>query len=162
MVFSIILMVFVHFQVLLGLQDVCYKREFDGLRDHIAGRTPGYNAVACINGTLPVSTFSGYAEELCSLCKFLRNGEEHVVVGTLDVNWCLQLPDKLTGIKPKGIGVDLMRAYISNVCVAEEQQRNGLGYALISESKQVALSWGDFLFFIFSLRYLIEFLKRFG
>ncbi|KAG6466796.1 hypothetical protein ZIOFF_075386 [Zingiber officinale] len=136
---------FYKFNESFGIEDYktyVTKREFDGLQDRIVGRTPGYNAVACINATLPVSTFDGYAEELCSLCKFSRDGEEHVVVGTLDVNWCLQLPDELTGIKPEGIGVDLTRAYISNVCVAEELQRNGLGYALISKSKQVALSWG--------------------
>ncbi|XP_042397567.1 uncharacterized protein LOC121987931 [Zingiber officinale] len=136
---------FYKFNESFGIEDYktyVTKREFDGLQDRIVGRTPGYNAVACINATLPVSTFGSYAEELCSLCKFSRDGEEHIVVGTLDVNWCLQLPDELTGIKPEGIGVDLTRAYISNVCVAEELQRNGLGYALISKSKQVALSWG--------------------
>lgn len=42
----------------------------------------------------------------------------------------------------KGIGADFARAYISNVCVAAELQRNGLAYALIAESKIVAEKWG--------------------
>lgn len=57
----------------------------------------------------------------------------------------------------QGLGADLTRAYLSNVCVAKELQRNGLGYALIGESKTVAHSWGDCLYYvyIFSYKYLI-------
>lgn len=53
---------------------------------------------------------------------------------------------------------------MSNVCVATELHRNGLGYALIAKSKLVAQEWGknlvlvcymsstdhDFLFLFFS------------
>ena len=39
-------------------------------------------------------------------------------------------------------GPDITRAYLSNVCVAEELHRNGLGYALLEKSKLVAQDWG--------------------
>lgn len=42
----------------------------------------------------------------------------------------------------QGIGADFARAYLSNVCVAEELQRNGLGYALVAKSKIIAQQWG--------------------
>jgi len=40
------------------------------------------------------------ADELCSMCKFVEDGEERVVVGSLDLNQCLWLPDELTGKRP--------------------------------------------------------------
>ena len=46
----------------------------------------------------------------------------------------------------QGIGADFLRAYLSNVCVAEELHRNGLGYALIAKSKIVAQEWGKNLY----------------
>lgn len=49
----------------------------------------------------------------------------------------------------QGAKADFARAYISNVCVAEELYRNGLGYSLITESKRVAEDWGKF-FIIYS------------
>ncbi|KAK6156670.1 hypothetical protein DH2020_010918 [Rehmannia glutinosa] len=82
------------------------------------------------------------SDDLCAACKFSQNGEDRVVVGTLDLNQCISLPDEITGLKPKGIGADFARAYISNVCVAKELHRNGLGYELIAESKRVAEDWG--------------------
>ncbi|KAF1001951.1 hypothetical protein AG4045_016549 [Apium graveolens] len=42
----------------------------------------------------------------------------------------------------QGAKADHARAYISNVCVAEELYRNGLGYSLVTESKRVAEDWG--------------------
>lgn len=42
----------------------------------------------------------------------------------------------------QGIGSDFARAYLSNVCVAKELHRNGLGYALVSKAKSVAAEWG--------------------
>ena len=35
------------------------------------------------------------------LLQFSDNGEERVVVGTLDLNQCLRLPDEITGMKPE-------------------------------------------------------------
>ncbi|WOL13496.1 hypothetical protein Cni_G22266 [Canna indica] len=136
---------FYNFNDSYGIEDYkmyVAKREFEGLKDRIAGTTTGFKKASCINATLPVSSFGGSADELCSVCKFSQNGKDHVVVGTLDINWCLQLPDELAGKRPGGIGADLTRAYISNVCVAKELQRNGVGYALMAKSKEGARSWG--------------------
>lgn len=38
--------------------------------------------------------------------------------------------------------MDFARAYLSNVCVAKELHRNGVGYKLIDKSKRVAGEWG--------------------
>uniref|UniRef100_A0A7C9DZN8 Arylamine N-acetyltransferase n=1 Tax=Opuntia streptacantha TaxID=393608 RepID=A0A7C9DZN8_OPUST len=54
----------------------------------------------------------------------------------------MRLPDEITGMKPQGIGADFLRAYLSNVCVAKELHRNGLGYALVSKAKSIAEEWG--------------------
>nr|GLL45405.1 uncharacterized protein LOC109153859 isoform X2 [Ipomoea trifida] len=45
-------------------------------------------------------------------------------------------------INIEGIGADFARAYLSNVCVAKELRRNGLGYALIAQARMVAEEWG--------------------
>ncbi|MBA0709010.1 hypothetical protein Golax_024083, partial [Gossypium laxum] len=41
-----------------------------------------------------------------------------------------------------GIEADFGRAYLSNVCVARELHRNGLGYDIVTKSKIVAEEWG--------------------
>ncbi|TYI68694.1 hypothetical protein E1A91_D08G107100v1 [Gossypium mustelinum] len=73
---------------------------------------------------------------------FTSNGEDRVVVGTLDLNQCLWLPEEIAGTKPEGIEADFGRAYLSNVCVARELHRNGLGYDIVTKSKIVAEEWG--------------------
>lgn len=118
------------------------EREYEALKDRVRGMRIGFERVTCINATLPLSPSLVSAHELCSSCKFLEDGENRVVVGTLDLNQCLSLANELTGKKPQGTGPDLKRAYLSNVCVAKELQRNGLGYTLISKSKEVAREWG--------------------
>lgn len=118
------------------------EREFEALKERVAGKRKGFRKVSCINATLPVSWVSNVSTDLYSSCKFSQNGEDRVVVGTLDLNQCVSLPDEIVGMKPQGIGADFARAYISNVCVAEELHRNGLGYDLIAESKSVAKDWG--------------------
>ncbi|XP_051120551.1 uncharacterized protein LOC127244180 isoform X2 [Andrographis paniculata] len=60
---------------------------------------------------------------------------------TLPTSVVLNISDDLCP-SCKGIGADFARAYISNVCVAKELHRNGLGYELIQESKRVAEHWG--------------------
>ncbi|PKU66535.1 uncharacterized protein LOC110106887 [Dendrobium catenatum] len=118
------------------------EREYEALKERVAGKKIGFKRVSCINATLPSSiTLKSFAE-LCSSCKFSNDGKDCIVVGTLDVNQCVRLADELTGKKPEGIEADLKRAYLSNVCVAKELQRNGFGHALISESKKVARQWG--------------------
>ncbi|KAG6531660.1 uncharacterized protein LOC122052771 [Zingiber officinale] len=118
------------------------ERELQALKDRIDGKRIGFKRAACINATLPLSPSLRHADELCSACKFSQNGEERIVVATLDVNQCIKLADELTGKRPEVPGASLMRAYLSNVCVASELQRNGLGYAIVTKSKIVAYSWG--------------------
>ncbi|XP_017983889.1 PREDICTED: uncharacterized protein LOC18589103 isoform X2 [Theobroma cacao] len=74
--------------------------------------------------------------------QFTDNGEDRLVVGTLDLNQCLWLPEEIAGTKPEGIEADFARAYLSNVCVARELHRNGLGYEIVMKSKIVAQEWG--------------------
>ncbi|XP_027069897.1 uncharacterized protein LOC113775337 [Coffea eugenioides] len=128
-----------------GIQD--HKRylaehEYKALKERIAGTRLGFKKVSCINATLPWSQVATISDDLCKSCKFSKGQEERVVVGTLDLNQCIRLPDEITGMKPKGIGADFARAYLTNVCVAKELQRNGLGYDVIAKAKIVARNWG--------------------
>ncbi|KAJ6746268.1 hypothetical protein OIU74_028861 [Salix koriyanagi] len=103
-----------------GIQDhkrYLAEREFEALKERIAGKRTGFN-------------------------RFRENGEDRVVVGTLDVNQCTNLPDEISGKKPEGIEGQFARGYLSNVCVAKELHRNGLGYDIIAKSKAVAQKWG--------------------
>ncbi|QCD80452.1 uncharacterized protein LOC114177771 [Vigna unguiculata] len=118
------------------------QREFEALKERVSGKRTGFRRVSCINASLPFSHISSLSHDLCSFCKFSANGEDRIVVGTLDLNQCLSLPDEIVGLKPEGIGAEVTRAYLSNVCVAEELHRNGLGYALLEVSKLVASDWG--------------------
>ncbi|KAK9697487.1 hypothetical protein RND81_08G040700 [Saponaria officinalis] len=118
------------------------EREFNGLKERVAGNREGFRKVSCINASLPLSYVSSLSEDLCSTCKFTHNGGDRVVIGTLDLNQCVKLPDEIAGMKPQGIGTDFARAYLSNVCVAKELLKNGLGYMLISKAKFVAEEWG--------------------
>ncbi|XP_074276339.1 GCN5-related N-acetyltransferase 7, chloroplastic [Silene latifolia] len=118
------------------------EREFKGLKERVAGDREGFRKVSCINASLPLSHVSSLSEDLCATCKFPHNGEQQVVVGTLDLNQCVKLPDEMAGMKPQGIGTDFARAYLSNVCVAKELHKNGLGFALISKAKSIADQWG--------------------
>lgn len=128
-----------------GLEDhkrYLAEREFEVLKERVAGKREGFRKVSCINATLPLSHLSALSGDLCTSCKYSDDGGSRIVVGTLDLNQCLRLPDEMTGMKPQGIGADFLRAYLSNVCVAKELHRNGLGYALVSKAKCVAEEWG--------------------
>ncbi|XWS70900.1 hypothetical protein CRYUN_Cryun03dG0089800 [Craigia yunnanensis] len=128
-----------------GIQDhkrYLAEREFEALKERIAGKREGFKRVSCINATLPLSQLSSSVDDLCAACKFTDNGEDRVVVGTLDLNLCLWLPEEIAGTKPEGIEADFARAYLSNVCVARELHRNGLGYEIVTKSKIVAEEWG--------------------
>lgn len=59
----------------------------------------------------------------------------HNSTGQVKYNWAF-------GSLEQGIGADFLRAYLSNVCVAKELHRNGLGYSLVAKSKIVAQDWG--------------------
>ncbi|KAJ6923556.1 hypothetical protein NC652_017014 [Populus alba x Populus x berolinensis] len=129
-----------------GIQDhkrYLAEREFEALKERIAGKRTGFNRVSCLNASLPLSQLLSLPhDDLCAQCKFIENGEDRVVVGTLDVNQCMSLPDEITGMKPEGIEGQFARGYLSNVCVANELHRNGLGYDLVAKSKAVAQKWG--------------------
>ncbi|GMI94700.1 GCN5-related N-acetyltransferase 7 [Hibiscus trionum] len=128
-----------------GIQDhkrYLAEREFVALKERIAGKREDFKRVSCINATLPLSQLSSSASDLCDACKFTSNGEDRVVVGTLDLNQCLWLPEEISGTKPEGIEAEYRRAYLSNVCVARELHRNGLGYDIVTKSKIVAEKWG--------------------
>ncbi|KAL2927440.1 N-alpha-acetyltransferase 30 [Bienertia sinuspersici] len=128
-----------------GIQDhkrYLAEREFEALKERVAGKREGFKRVSCINATLPLSHLSPLPGDLCTTCKFSDDGGFRVVVGTLDLNQCMRLPDEVAGMRPQGIGSDFARAYLSNVCVAKELHRNGLGYALVSDAKCVAEEWG--------------------
>lgn len=128
-----------------GIQDhkrYLAEREFEALKERIAGKRTGFNRVSCLNASLPLSQLLSLPDDdLCAQCKFSENGEDRVVVGTLDVNQCMSLPDEITGMKPEGIEGQFARGYLSNVCVANELHRNGLGYDLVAKSKAVAQKW---------------------
>ncbi|XP_047312124.1 uncharacterized protein LOC124915454 [Impatiens glandulifera] len=135
---------FYDFQDTFGIQDhkrYLAEREFEALKERIAGKRIGFRRVSCINATVPLTNISKFSE-LSAECKYSANGEERVVVGTLDLNQCVRLPEELTGLKPEGIGADFSRAYLSNVCVAKELHRNGLGHMLVEKSKAIAEDWG--------------------
>ncbi|XP_015933429.1 uncharacterized protein LOC107459710 [Arachis duranensis] len=130
-----------------GLQDhrkYLAEREFEALKERVSGKRLGFRRVSCINASLPMSHILSLSlsDDFCSSCKFSDGGEDRVVVGTLDLNQCLSLPDEISGTKPELNEPDITRAYLSNVCVAEELHRNGLGYALLEKSKLVAYDWG--------------------
>ncbi|KAF5206255.1 Acyl-CoA N-acyltransferases (NAT) superfamily protein [Thalictrum thalictroides] len=118
------------------------EREFDALKERIAGKRIGFKRVSCINATVPLSQMSNSSDDLCSVCKYSDNGEDRIVIGSLDLNQCLRLPDEITGKRPEGLGSDIGRAYLSNVCVAKELQKNGVGSKVVAKSKIVAQEWG--------------------
>ncbi|GAB4838184.1 hypothetical protein Ancab_027713 [Ancistrocladus abbreviatus] len=118
------------------------EHQFEALKERVAGKRDGFRRVSCINASLPISQVTSFSDDLCAKCKFFEDSEERVVVGSLDLNQCMRLPDEITGMKPQGIEADFGRAYLSNVCVAKELHRNGLGCALILKSKIVAEEWG--------------------
>ncbi|WZZ76267.1 hypothetical protein YC2023_087637 [Brassica napus] len=118
------------------------EREFEALKERVSGKREGFTRVSCVNATLPLSQLSTSSEDFFSACKFSDGIEDRVVVGSLDLNQCRWLPDEIAGTKPEGFSVDFARAYLSNVCVAKELHRNGVGYKLIEKSKVVAREWG--------------------
>nr|XP_043622766.1 uncharacterized protein LOC122594366 [Erigeron canadensis] len=135
---------FYDFKSTFGIEDhkkYLAEQEFTALKERLAGKKEGVK-VSCINATLPLSQTTSFPEELCSSCKYSHDGEDRVVVGTLNLNRCISLPNEITGMKPLGIGGDFARAYLSDVCVANECQRNGIAFFLVEKSKLVAQDWG--------------------
>lgn len=45
------------------------EREFEAVKERIAGKRTGFRRVSCINASLPLSQISSLSEELCAECK---------------------------------------------------------------------------------------------
>ena len=54
----------------------------------------------------------------------------------------------------QGYAADFTRAYLTNVCVANELQRKGIGSALVMQSVKIAQQWGN----VFIKKLLIDFI----
>ncbi|GAB4818850.1 hypothetical protein N2152v2_005896 [Parachlorella kessleri] len=66
-----------------------------------------------------------------------------IVVGTLDLNQGTKLPaEELMGQRPADGDKALLRAYISNVCVAQAARRRGIAKLLISAAAEEAAQRG--------------------
>ncbi|ONI27629.1 hypothetical protein PRUPE_1G097300 [Prunus persica] len=113
---------FYHFKPsMFGLQDhrrYLAERELEAMKERVGGKRKGFRKVSCINATVPLSQISS---------------------PSVSDDFCSSC---------KGIGADFARAYLSNVCVAKELHRNGLGYALVAKSKLVAQEWDNALIFL--------------
>ncbi|GLJ25391.1 hypothetical protein SUGI_0486100 [Cryptomeria japonica] len=118
--------------------------EFEALKARIAGELVGFEKVTCVIATIPFSVSLNLTDDLCSLCKAIINGEEQIVAGTLDLTQSSQLPDEIPGTCPQGTDAQFTRAYLTNVCVAQELQRKGIGSALIRQAVKIAEQWGNF------------------
>ncbi|XP_077238232.1 GCN5-related N-acetyltransferase 7, chloroplastic-like isoform X2 [Tasmannia lanceolata] len=101
-----------------------------------------------INQTYSVEDHKGYLAErefeaLKDRISGKRIGFKRVscINATLPLSQLLSSSDEFCSAC-KGIGADFARAYLSNVCVAKELHRNGVGYALVSKSKKIARGWG--------------------
>nr|GMD79026.1 Histone acetyltransferase [Ipomoea batatas] len=77
------------------------EREFEALKERIAGKRLGFGRVSCINATVPLSQVSSVPLDLCTSYKCPDNMENRVVIGSLDLNQCISLPDEIVGMKPK-------------------------------------------------------------
>lgn len=45
------------------------EREFEALKERIAGKREEFRRVSCINATIPLSKISNLSDDLCSSCK---------------------------------------------------------------------------------------------
>ncbi|KAK3005579.1 hypothetical protein RJ639_017264 [Escallonia herrerae] len=69
---------FYSFQPSFGIEDhkrYLAEREFEALKERVAGKRVGFGKVSCINATLPVSQLSGLSDDLCSACKMMEKIE---------------------------------------------------------------------------------------
>lgn len=116
--------------------------EFEALKERIEGKRTGFGNVSCVVATIFVSDVLHFQDDQFSSCKIdgTRDGElrDQLVVGSLDLNQTAKLPDEICGAHPKGIEAHRNRGYLSNVCVAKELQRRGIGSTLIKHTKKLA------------------------
>lgn len=45
------------------------EREFEALKERVAGKREGFRRVSCINATIPLSEISSFSDDLCAACK---------------------------------------------------------------------------------------------
>lgn len=62
------------------------------------------------------------------------------VIATIPLSEALEFMDDLCS-SCKGYAADFTRAYLTNVCVAKELQRKGIGRALVMQSVKIAQQW---------------------
>ncbi|BFI24556.1 hypothetical protein MPTK2_1g12680 [Marchantia polymorpha subsp. ruderalis] len=109
----------------------------------IGGLEQGYKRTACLIATCPSSEVPESGRDLHEMCSVAGpRTEGYLVVGTLDLNQGLSLPGEVMGERPTGPEADVKRAYLSNVCVAEEVRRRGVGMELVEYAKETAKLWG--------------------
>ncbi|KAG6543994.1 hypothetical protein Mapa_014618 [Marchantia paleacea] len=109
----------------------------------IEGLEQGYKRTACLIATCPSSEVPDSGRDLHEMCSVAGpRTEGYLVVGTLDLNQGLSLPGEVMGECPTGPEADVKRAYLSNVCVAEEVRRRGVGMELVEYAKESAKLWG--------------------
>lgn len=144
--------------------------EFSALKSKVAGLQQGYKRIVCILALYPLSRLadSSVVKLHPSLKVTLDNGEEHVLVGSLDLNQGIALPGESAVKKVpemsasfnlarttssvnlstpsrriQAIGGNLReRGYLSNVCVAPLMRQRGIGTALLQQAQAVAQLWG--------------------
>ncbi|CAM6093618.1 unnamed protein product [Calypogeia fissa] len=125
-------------------QQMKAEDEWTTLTRKVGGMEPGYKRTTCVVAVCPLSDVLDTSTDLLqSHCKIsLSRAEECVVVGTLDINQGLLLPGELSGDHPQGLDAEHRRAYLSNVCVAKEVRRRGVGLLLMQYVKKTVKLWG--------------------
>lgn len=130
--------------------------EFSALRSKVAGLQQGYKRIACILALYPLSRLpdSSVAKLHPALKVTLANGEEHVVVGSLDLNQGLKvLPGESaesemgSSFRTASLHLSSLqglseRGYLSNVCVAPLMRQRGIGMALLQQAQNMSQLWG--------------------
>ncbi|XP_024399712.1 GCN5-related N-acetyltransferase 7, chloroplastic [Physcomitrium patens] len=118
--------------------------EFTALTSKVAGLEQGYKRIVCILALYPLSCLPdrSLVDLHPALKVTLANGEEHVLVGSLDLSQGKVLPGEIVGSKPQGSSAERERGYLSNVCVAPLMRQRGIGVALLLQSQKIAQHWG--------------------
>lgn len=117
--------------------------EWSALKSKVAGLEQRYKRIACILALCPLSELADSSLSVNPSCKVvLANGEAHSVVGSLDLNQGIQIPGQLSDDYSEDVDAEKRRGYLSNVCVAPEVRKQGVGAALLQRAQEVAHVWG--------------------
>ncbi|KAL2650352.1 hypothetical protein R1flu_018480 [Riccia fluitans] len=107
------------------------------------GLEQGYPRTSCVIASCPSSEVADFGTDLHDCCKVIGpQTESYLLVGTLDLNQGPSLPGEIMGEHPTGPEAEYRRAYLSNVCVAKEVRRRGVGMVLVEHAKTTAKQWG--------------------